>query len=92
MGLFRIEVTTEIKNIVPYNPRRVVLVLFNVGANTIFLSENPVRVLEEGIPLTPGANLSFLKVDGDDPRIAWYACTASGTSELRVYEGFEVRW
>jgi archaellum component FlaG (FlaF/FlaG flagellin family) len=92
MGLYTIEVTTEVKNVVPYNSKRVVLVLFNVGGNTIYLSENQVRVLEEGIPLSPGANVSFLKVDGDDPRIAWYACTATGTSELRVYEGFEVKW
>jgi hypothetical protein len=92
VGLYSISVDTTIKNVVPYNPRRVVLVIFNNGANTIYLSENPVRVLEEGIPLSPGANMSFLKVDGDDPRIAWYACTASGTSELRIYEGFEVKW
>jgi hypothetical protein len=88
MGSYKLTVDTTVRNIVPFNPKRVVLIIVNNGDVTAYLSENQVNVVEGGLPLPPGASIQLLKVDGDDPRYAWYGQTASQSTELRIYEVF----
>jgi hypothetical protein len=88
MGSYKLTVTTEARNIVPFNSKRVVLIIFNNGDAIAYLSENQVNIIEEGIVLVPGSSIQLLKTDGDDPRYAWYGQTSSGSTELRIYEVF----
>jgi len=88
MGSYSVEVSTEVRQIVYFNPKRVSLIIFNNGDVTAYLSQDPVKVKERGIPLLAGSSLTLLKIEGDQPEYQWYAQTISDKTELRIYEVF----
>ena len=88
MGSYSVKVTTTVRNIVYFNPKRVALIIFNNGDVTAYLSQDPVNVVENGIPLQPGSSLTLLKVEGDQPEYQWFAQTLTSETELRIYEVF----
>jgi len=88
MAFRRVLVTTEVTQLVPYNPRRTAIVVYNFGSARIFVSDNPANVLAEGFPLEPGASFSLVKADGDDPTPALYAQAETGTQDIRISESF----
>jgi hypothetical protein len=83
-----VSVSSQVTQIVPYNPKRVGLLLRNYSGSEVFLSNDQVDVLNSGYPLAVGEFISFLTADGDVPELALYAVTASGTANLRVVETY----
>jgi hypothetical protein len=85
----KVTVETMVKQVVPWNPRRISLAIVNNSPTTIYISPDPSNVAEEGFALISNCTLSLCKAWGDDPRIAWYAQVVSGSGELRIFEQFE---
>jgi hypothetical protein len=81
-------VTTAVTEIADYNPQRVAFALQNNGTVRVFVSHDAVNILQQGWPVDPGVMLSFSVADGDQPWLQFFAQTASGSAELRIYEGF----
>ena len=69
-----------------YNPRRVFLMLINDTESTIFISEDPTRIKELGIPLYPFEIIVFDKGDGDKAEGPFYVYSDQEV-EIRIYEG-----
>jgi len=88
MGFRRVSVTTDVTQLASYNPKRVAIVIFNNGTGRIYLSDNPANVVVEGFPLDPGASFSLVKKDGDDPTVALYGQTETGTQDIRIAESW----
>jgi hypothetical protein len=83
-----VTVTSAVTEIADYNPQRVAFALQNNGTVRVFVSHDAVNVLAQGWPVDPGVMLSFSVADGDQPWLQYFAQTASGSAELRIYEGF----
>jgi hypothetical protein len=88
MPMRAVTVTTSVTEIADYNPQRVAFALQNNGTVRVFVSHDPINVLTQGWPVDPGVMLSFSVADGDQPWLRFFAQTATGTAELRIYEGF----
>lgn len=86
MPTYKIIVDQTIRKITVYNPKRVALAIRHVSGETVYLSEDPVNVVEQGFPLEAGDGIVFRKVDGDTPEMTLWACTTTGTAELRIWE------
>lgn len=81
-------VDTVPRQILPYFPQRVSVSIFNNSGSTAFVSQDPIRVVEDGFPIPVGGNLSLVAALGDEPAWALYAATSTGTAELRIFESF----
>jgi hypothetical protein len=88
MGYRKVIVGTAPTIIAPYNPKRTGLTIYNSGSVTVYVSDNPTNIIEEGFPVDTGVTIGWLKVDGDTPEYALYGQVAAGTGELRVMESF----
>lgn len=88
MPTFKINVGTEIRKILVYNEKRTAVAIKSMAGSKVYLSEDPQNVLENGFPLDAGDAVVFRKSDGDMPEKALYACTETGTAELRIWEVF----
>jgi len=84
-----VSVGNKITQIVPYNPDRVVLAVFNVGNYVAYISPDMVDVDKKGFPINPGVGITWKKVEGDKPEVALWAIAPSGTTELRIWEEFK---
>lgn len=74
--------------IVPYNKKRVGILIKNYSGNLVFISNDQQDPLGQGFPLAVGDYLSFIKTDGDIPELQVYAIASGGTSDVRVVETF----
>ncbi len=84
---FRVErVGTEAKAIASYNPNRKLLMIINESEVTVYISKDPMGVVENGIPLFFYEALVFDVADADEPESAFYAQTEEGTALVRIYE------
>lgn len=88
MPMFSATVGPDTVELLPYNPARVSLVIHNTSLVTVYLSNDPLNVLENGFPVDPNIAVSFSITDGDEPQWQWWARTQAGTATLRIYEGF----
>jgi len=87
MGLFSKRKLVEGVNILAsYNVRRVFLMIINESEHTIYVSEDPMNVKENGIPIYPFEILVFDRGDGDRVESTFYAYTDKEV-EIRIYEG-----
>jgi hypothetical protein len=88
MAFRKVTVGTTPTIVVPFNPKRTGLTIYNNGTVTVYISDKQTNILEEGFPMPPGVYIGFAKVDGDETEYALYAQAEAGTGELRVQESF----
>lgn len=86
MPTYKVVVDTTPRKITVYNAKRVALAIRNLQGNDVYLSEDPVNIVEQGFPLLAGDGIVFRKSDGDTPEMALWACTKEGSAELRIWE------
>ena len=86
MPTYKVVVDTTPRKIIVYNTKRTALAIRHVSGETLYLSEDPTKVVEQGFPLEAGDAIVFRRVDGDTPEKAFYASTVNGTAELRIWE------
>ena len=63
------------------NTSRKEALIYNNGAQTVYLGRDAQVTTATGLPLVSGATLRDDRATG-----AWYAITASGTGDLRILE------
>jgi hypothetical protein len=80
-------VTTTPKRIADYSPTRTVLMIYNISANTVYLGIGEGVKTTDGFPLYPDQGMVLCRDFGDDPTLAYWGVVASGTAELRIWEG-----
>jgi hypothetical protein len=61
--------------------------LFNISTQTIYIGIGPGVTTANGFPLPSNQGMVLAREFGDDPTLAYYAVVASGTAELRKWEG-----
>ena len=86
MSFKPVTVTTTIEPVVTYNPKRKGLALFNNGTVTVFVSQDPSNVASDGFPVAASVAIIFSSEDDDEPELALYAVTESGSADCRVQE------
>ena len=76
--------------ILSFNPKRVSVIIFNVGNADVWLNENQEDPVLVGIPVPAGGCLILKKAEGDKPERMLYGRCANGlTTELRIWEIYE---
>lgn len=88
MPTYKVVVDTTPRKIVVHNPRRVALAIRHLQGEDVYISEDPVNIVEQGFPLFAGDGLVFRKSEGDTTDMSLWACTRTGTAELRIWEMF----
>ncbi len=82
----REKVTTEPKAIASYNANRKLLMVINESEVTVYISKDPMNIVEIGIPLYPFETIVFDVADADEPESSFYAQTSEGYAIVRIYE------
>lgn len=82
--------TTTPQQCVPYNPKRVGLIVRSNSAQQVFLSGDPTAVTTQGFFLNQNDALTLQAFMGDDPREPVFCQTAALTTDLRIVESFGV--
>ena len=85
---FKVTVGTTPTRIVDYSPNRTVIMIFNPSDVTVYIGVGANLTTDNGFPLPSNQGMVLAREFGDDPEISYYAVVASGTAELRVWEGF----
>jgi hypothetical protein len=66
-----------------------VLAFFNLGANTVFISQDRTSVTGNGYPILSNNQLVLMAVDGDEPQTEWWAQALVGSNDVRVFESYQ---
>jgi DNA-binding beta-propeller fold protein YncE len=82
----RVTVGTAVKQLVPYNPKRDVLVIFNNGTVNIYIHDSATAVLTEGLPIPPSSSISFVRAWGDEPETELWVVADAENQDVRIYE------
>ena len=83
-----VTVTTDLVQLVPYNKKRVGILLKVMSGQPCYLSNDQTDVAATGFPLSIGEYLSLMSRDGDVPELALYGLTLLATTNLRIIETF----
>lgn len=83
-----VTVTTSVTPVCSDRGDRRSVTIFNNGAVTVFLSNDPADVLTRGWPLPASASVGLVDVDGDEPWLQLWGQCSAGSADLRVVEGF----
>lgn len=62
------------------------MIIFNAGTVTVYLGTDGGLSSSNGIPLLANTGMVFAREYGDDPDLARYAVTATGTGNLRIVD------
>jgi len=89
-SFWKATVQTSAAQLLPYNPRRVGLIIKNYSGNPCFISNDISDPAGQGFPLSVGDYLIMQKVNKDVPELQLYAIASGGATELRIAETFEV--
>jgi hypothetical protein len=80
-------VTDQITQILSYNPKRVAVIIFNIGNADIWINEDPSDPLITGIPIPAGGSLILKKSENDPTEMPlWGQCASGLSTELRIWE------
>ena len=74
--------------VVDYSKNRTVVMIYNNSSQIVYLGTGSGVSTSDGFPLSPYQGAVFAMEFGDDPSIAYYAVTGSGTADIRVWEGY----
>lgn len=64
------------------------LTIYNNSTNVVYLGSDESLTTSNGMPLPVGMGIVFAREYGDDPSQAVYAVAASGSNNVRLWEGF----
>jgi len=78
----RVEVSSDIIQVVPYNEKRNNLLIRVESGGPVYISADRVGVVENGYPMWSGEFLSLAKVDGDIPEFEFWAVAPTATAIL----------
>jgi hypothetical protein len=82
-----INITDQITQILSYNPKRVAVIIFNIGNADIWINEDPSDPLITGIPIPAGGCLVLKKSENDPTDMPlWGRCDTGLSTELRIWE------
>jgi len=62
----------RVVNIVPFNPKRITIGIFNVGNYDVYISPDQTDVRAKGFPVKAGGGIIFKRKDGDKTEYALY--------------------
>jgi hypothetical protein len=80
-------VNDQITQILSYNPKRIAVIIFNIGNADIWVNEDPSDPLENGIPIPAGGCLVLKKSENDPAEMPlWGRCDSTLSTELRIWE------
>jgi hypothetical protein len=83
---------TTVRQAVPYVAKRTALVItvesVSVAGAAVYISENPRNPADDGLPLFIRDSYDKRKAFGEDPTLARYVVTSSGTAVLKIEEDF----
>jgi len=85
---YSVTVGTTVKRIVDYSRKRTVVMIYNNSSEVVYIGTGEGLTTQNGFPIVPNQGAVFAREFGDDPTLAYYAVTASGTADLRIWEGF----
>lgn len=60
----------------------------STNANAVFIAEDPVDVVRDGLELLAGDSYSKIKAMGDEPEKALWAQTSVGTADIVIVEQY----
>lgn len=83
-----VTVGTTPELLLPYNPRRTAVSIFNEDSVAIFIGEDEVNLLTEGSPITAGGAVSLNAALGDSPQDILFGISAAGGADVRILEQF----
>jgi len=88
MPFRKVEVGTQPTQLASYNPRRKSITILNYGSVTLFISNDQVDILTKGYPIAPGSGVTLVDFEGDQPELALWGQVESGSTDVRIHEGF----
>jgi hypothetical protein len=80
-------VSDQITQILSYNPKRIAVIIFNIGNSDIWVNDDPNDPLINGIPIPAGGCLVLKKSENDPVEMPlWGRCNSGLSTELRIWE------
>lgn len=83
-----VTVGTAAELLLPYNPKRTSVAIFNEDAAAIFIGEDQVGLLAQGSPITAGGAVTFTRALGGTPQDILFGISAAGGADVRILEQF----
>lgn len=74
--------------LLPYNPKRTTVAIFNEDAAAVFIGEDQTGLLARGSPITAGGAVSFVRALGDTPQDILFGISSAGGADVRILEAF----
>lgn len=74
--------------LLPYNPKRTTVAIFNEDAAAVFIGEDQAGLLARGSPITAGGAVSFVRALGDTPQDILFGISSAGGADVRILEQF----
>lgn len=83
-----VTVGTTATLLLPYNPDRTAVSIFNNDSAAIFVSEDQVGILAQGFPISAGSAVDLIRALGDNPQDILFAVSVAGGADVRLLEQF----
>ena len=74
--------------LLPFNPARTAVSIFNNDSAAIFVSEDQTGVLAAGYVISAGGALDLIRALGDNPQDILFAISSAGGADVRLLEQF----
>lgn len=74
--------------LLPYNPKRTSVSIFNEDTAAVFIGEDQTGLLARGSPITAGGAISFVRAFGDTPQDILFGISSAGGADVRILEQF----
>lgn len=83
-----VTVGTTATLLLPYNPKRTTVSIFNEDTAAVFIGEDQAGLLAQGSPVTAGGAVSFVRALGDTPQDIMFGISSAGGADVRILEQF----
>ncbi len=83
-----VTVGTVATSLLPYNPKRTTVTIFNEDAAAVFIGEDQASLLTRGSPIQAGGAISFIRALGDSPQDILFGISSAGGADVRILEQF----
>lgn len=74
--------------LLPYNPKRTAVSIFNEDTAAVFIGEDENALLAQGSPITAGGVISLNRALGDTPQEIMFGISSAGGADVRILEQF----
>lgn len=81
-----VTVGTTVVRALNYDAQRTSIILYNLGANTIYYGFNAETTAATGIPVGPSNAVVFAWASSDDPTVEYYLISAVAGNDVRIGE------